>query len=151
MSFLLTNGKTFYPLKVFVIVSLVFTSCAVLKFGGLKAIIIDNSSLQTPVENVTLLQGKNSFYLLEGEAERTIPLKRVNWVKISPKEMQSKNGKTYFLSEMELKDGTKVMSYRLKDGRKSQAFICVDDTVVAKTQNGTLRLDLSKVSKITFE
>lgn len=119
--------------------------------SGSKAILVDASSLQTPVQKIHLLSGHKRLHILEGEGERTIPLKHVAWIKISPKSVRNKDGKTFFLMEAELRDGTKIMSYRLKDGRRSQAFVCVDDTLLAQTANGPISIKLSEISKITFE
>jgi len=123
----------------------------VLGCGGTKAVIIDAGSLQTSLSNVRLANGGHRILVLEGESERRIPLKKIRWIKISPREVRNRNGHTFYLTEIELRDGAKLMSYRLKDGRRSQVFVCVEDVIMARTPNGTLRLDLSRVSKVTFE
>lgn len=118
--------------------------------GGLKAVVIDSSSLQTPVFYFQLEKNDNRLVFLEGHSHRAVEVKKINWIKISPRDVKNLDGKTYYLSEAELKDGSKIMSYRLKDGRKSQAFVCVDDMIMAKTRSGPYRLKLSDATKITF-
>lgn len=119
--------------------------------AGTKAIIIDASSLQTQVHKFSLIRGKNKLQILEGEGVRVIPVERISWIKISSKEINNRSGTTYYLTELELRDGTKIMTYRLKDGQKSRAFVCVDDTINAQTLSGPIKVELSRVSKITFE
>ncbi len=119
--------------------------------GGLKAVAVDSSSLQTALGKIRLANGGHQVLVLEGESERWIPLKRINWIKISAREMRNRNGRTFYLTEIELRDGSKLMSYRLKDGRRSQVFIWVEDSIMAQTPNGPVQLELSKVSKLTFE
>ena len=118
---------------------------------NIKAVIVDASNLQTPVSKMKLQNGEYGIRILEGEGERFIPFKAISWLKISSREVENRNGHTYYLTEIELKDGAKVMTYRLKDGRKSAAFVCVDNIIEAETNSGPMKVDLSKVSKISFE
>jgi hypothetical protein len=138
----LTVRKTLFV----IFAALLTASCT-----NIKAIVIDTSNLQTNVHKMRLKNGNLGIRLLEGEGERVIPLKMISWIKISPREVENRDGRTYFLTELELKDGTKVMTYRLKDGRKSSAYVCVDDVIEAETNSGPMKVDLSKISKINFE
>ena len=119
--------------------------------GSTKAIIIDSGSLQTPVQKLWLVKDKNKLRIIEGKNNRVVPLKEISWIRISSKEVRNQEGKTYYQTEIELKNGNKIMSYRMKDGQKSGAFVCVDNTVEAKTQSGSVRFKLSDVAKISFE
>lgn len=122
-----------------------------LSCSGTKAVIIDSSNLQTPVSKLRLMRNGDFLEIIEGEGRRTVPVSSIGWLKISPRETRNHEGKTYYLTEMELRDGSKIMSYRLKDGRRSRAYVCVDDTIKAKTPNGPIQVRLSTVAKITFE
>lgn len=131
----------------FTLLGSIMTGCT-----GIKAILTDSTRLQTPVQNLKFENEKDKVRIIEGESERIISIKNVRWIKITPRETTNRDGRTYYLAELELKDGTKIMTYRLKDGRKSRAYVCIDDVIVAKTLNGDpIRIDLSKLSKIAFE
>ncbi len=116
-----------------------------------RAIIIDSSSLQIPVDKIKLAKDRNKLTILEGLSTRKIPLKNINWIRISPKSVKNINGKTFYQTEIELKDGYKIISYSLENGEKSRSYVCINNDVIASTTNGSVRLKLSNVAKISFE
>ncbi len=126
------------------IFGLFFAGCS-----GLSAVLYDANDYPVTVSSLKFDKG-DVFKVLDKDVYREIPAEEVGKILIDSKETRSYKGKLYYQTEIYLVNGNIIQSYELEDGRKIGAFVCVENSLSAKTLSGPVRIDLRKINKIEF-
>ncbi|MFH1760505.1 MAG: hypothetical protein ABIA63_05325 [bacterium] len=115
----------------------------------IKAVVQDINGLETEIDKARLAKG-NAFYVIDGMARRTIPIKEVDIIKFSSDVLKTINGEIYYQAQVELKDGTKIIPYQLPDGTRSPVFVNIENEIQGDYHSGKFSLDLKDAGVITI-
>ena len=113
----------------------------------LRAVVTDNAGQRREISHVTTDRG-SVIEVLDGPAFRKIPLKQIQNLLIRNSATASRDGELYYATEIWLTDSTKVLSYLMPNGQRTEAYVNVTASVVGKTPAGTFSIPLKDVRQL---
>jgi hypothetical protein len=127
------------------LLSSVFLGCS----SSLKAVVSDANGLHREVDHVRLDIGR-CVQVLDGLADRQVPLKKISVIRISPEQTETHKDRLYYGAEIWLLDGNKIQPYATSGGRESGAFINVNCTLLGRIDRAPWSIRLTDVRQIKF-
>ncbi len=113
------------------------------------ATVTDSSGQRRELGAVTTDKG-GVIEVLDGPALRHINLKNIQTVLIKNTSTASHNGELYYAAELWLTDSTKILSYLLPNGKRTEAYVNVSRTLIGKTAAGRYEIPFKDVRQIRF-
>jgi hypothetical protein len=116
---------------------------------SLVAIVTDHLGQRREICAVTTNKG-NFLEVLDGPAYRKIPIAKVHNMLIRNNATASRDGELYYTAELWLTDSTKILSYLLPNGQRTEAFVNITPMLKGKTAAGSYEIPLKDVRQLRF-
>lgn len=134
------------PLLLPLLLSFLFPACA----SPLKGVVSDVNGLHREVGSLSLNKGKY-LLVLDGLAERKVPLKKVSIIRLSAAETLTHENRLYYLAEIWLTNGDNIQSYTLPDGRATKAYMNVDCGLKGRIDRAPWSIRMTDVRSVKLE
>lgn len=109
--------------------------------------VVDLSGMTFNLKNVHMTGG-DEFEVLDGEALRVIPMKRVAKIVLDPSKTYYRNNQLFYYAYLELLDGTKIKP-RQSGGETTKSYVNIRNTITGMAPNGYVELPLENVNVIS--
>jgi len=112
--------------------------------------VVDFSNVQTQVMNMHL-SGDGTMKIICGAGVKNVPLEAFESITLFHDEALTIDGDLCFAADIIMRDGTRLAGRdKTRDG-KPRTYVTVNQTLIGTSHRGEFRIDLSGVSKITFQ
>jgi hypothetical protein len=132
-----------FLLLLLLVVATVLSGCST----SLKAVVTDNAGQRREISHVSTDRG-SVIEVLDGPAYRKIPLNKIQNLLIRNSATASRDGELYYATEVWLTDSTKVLSYLMPNGQRTEAYVNVTGSVVGKTPAGSFAIPFKDVRQL---
>ncbi|MBL8028533.1 MAG: hypothetical protein JNL74_19065 [Fibrobacteres bacterium] len=126
-----------------VLSSLFLVACS----APLRAVITDFQGQRREVVGITTDRG-GVIEVLDGPAYRKIPINKIQNLLVKNNGTASRDGELYYSAEVWLTDSTKVLSYLMPNGQRTEAYINVTSNIIGKTDAGTFAIPMKDVRQV---
>jgi len=112
-----------------------------------RFVIVDESGMTFNLEKTRLAKEKY-IEILDGQAVRMVPLKKIRKLVLDPSKTHYKNSKLYYHASIELIDGTKIKP-RINGSTTTKSFVNIDNIIIGKGPSGSVTIPLQNINIIS--
>jgi len=109
-----------------------------------KFIVVDESGMTFNLRK-TRLKGDQYIEILDGEAVRMVPLKKILKLVLDPSTTHYKNNKLYYHASVELVDGTEIKP-RISGQTTTKSFVNIHNIIVGRGPSGEVTIPLQNIN-----
>ena len=110
-------------------------------------VVVDRTGMTFNLNKVKLTKG-NKVEILDGEAIRHIPLKKIEKLIIDPSKTHYHDDKLYYHTEVQLLDGV-IIKPRKAAGTVTKSFVSIHNVIIGHTESGQVKIPLEDVNVIS--
>ena len=130
--------------------AIVLAGAALFAGCNVAGTVVDFFNVETPVMNMRL-SGAGTMKVLCGAGVKNVPLEAFESITFFHDEALTVDGDLCFAADIVMRDGTRLAGRdKTRDG-KPRTYVSVNQTLIGTSHRGEFRVDLSGVSKITFQ
>jgi len=131
--------KTRIQIFIYLVLSLVFLAGCSSKF-----VIVDESGMTFNLRK-TKLTGDQYIEILDGEAVRLVPLKKILKLVLDPTTTHFRDNKLYYHASIELTDGTEIKP-RINGENTTKSFVNIDNVIAGRGTSGKVTIPLQNIN-----